>query len=180
MDQAARSREMQKHRVVKSIHGVRGWFGMVLVAVAASACRGELPTPTDRTLEGRYTLRTIDGSALPYSRTVKGGVETIQSGFIEFGVEGESGFKAELNYTFQQGELLTNGVVRRQGIWLEYDDQILLTYVGHAPSEIARVKRSEISVRSEGISSPRTQVVVRNDVTLACGGGCAWTLVFAK
>ena len=152
-----------------------------LVVWAAGACIAELPTPTDRTADGRYVLTSVEGRSLPFSQIVEGGIETIHSGFIEFGVPDNLSFNAELNSTFQwAADSVSDEMIRRQGIWMQYDDELLLTYFGHPASDIALLDRDEISLTTGVLTSSHGKVVQHDGQIRTCIQGCDWDLVFAR
>ena len=119
---------------------------MVLALAALTACRSELPTPTDPTIGGVYGLRTIDGSSLPITRQSDEGTYTIDAGILEFN-EAQS-FRQEIQFTLHtttgnRFELSSAG-----GIWVQYGDDLQLNYVGESRSTIGRISGDRITVES--------------------------------
>jgi len=127
----------------------------VAAALALLGCAAELPTTTERTIEGRYELQTVAGQALPFTRTVEDRVEVLHGGFMEFEV---ASFRSEFRYTYEQDGVMESETVTGSGVWLQYDDQIQLAFIGFAQPVVARVDEDEISLRSDGIADSRTSV----------------------
>lgn len=123
-------------------------FLLVLTSLFVTGC--DSGTDAGDGIEGRYSLRTINGATVPAS-VVQGGITfTFQSG--HFQINSDNTFSAALTVTAAQGGQSATETFQSLGTWTQNNNAVRFDYADGSSPDVGTISGTELSMTSDGIA----------------------------
>ena len=121
---------------------------LALIALLALAACGDSGTGPS-SIDGRYLLRTVDGSSMPISATLEGVIVTFESGFLQLNTDNSFTFTVTVSASANGQEITSSDTT--VGTWVRNNNAIEFNF-SDGSRDVGTINGNEISMTSDGVA----------------------------